>query len=294
VLTNARIALVTCAELVDLHPDDQLLVAPLAAAGVVAEPAVWDDPAVDWSGFDLVVLRSAWDYPSRRDAFVAWATSVERLLNPADVVAWNTDKRYLAALDRARVPVVPTTFLEPGTAPSLPAQGEWVLKPAIGAGSLDAGRYDLGDPQHRELARAHVDRLHADGRIVMRQPYLAAVDHDGETALLYLGGEFSHAVRKGPMLQGPADSVAGLYQEEEITTRAATPAQRAVADAALAAVPGGGDRFLYARVDLIDGPDGLPLLVELELTEPSLYLGYADGAPDRFAAAILAAVQRRS
>jgi len=294
VLTNARIALVTCAELDGLHPDDQLLVAPLAAAGVVAEPAVWDDPAVDWSGFDLVVLRSAWDYPSRRGAFVAWAASVERLANPADVVAWNTDKRYLAALDAAGVPVVPTTFLEPGASSGLPAQGEWVLKPVVGAGSVDAGRYNLDDPQHRELARAHVDRLHAAGRPLMRQPYLAAVDDDGESALLYLGGEFSHAVRKGPMLQGPADSVAGLYQEEEITTRAATPAQRAVADAALAAVPGGGDRFLYARVDLIDGPDGLPLLVELELTEPSLYLGYADGAPDRFAAAILAAVQRRS
>ena len=293
-LTNARIALVTCAELDGLHPDDQLLVAPLAAAGVVAEPAVWDDPAVDWSGFDLVVLRSAWDYPSRRGAFVAWAASVERLANPADVVAWNTDKRYLAALDAAGVPVVPTTFLEPGASSGLPAQGEWVLKPVVGAGSVDAGRYNLDDPQHRELARAHVDRLHAAGRPLMRQPYLAAVDDDGESALLYLGGEFSHAVRKGPMLQGPADSVAGLYQEEEITTRAATPAQRAVADAALAAVPGGGDRFLYARVDLIDGPDGLPLLVELELTEPSLYLGYADGAPDRFAAAILAAVQRRS
>jgi len=294
VLTNARIALVTCAELTGLHPDDQLLVAPLAAAGVVAEPAVWDDPDVDWSGFDLVVLRSAWDYPSRRGAFVAWAASVERLANPADVVAWNTDKRYLAALDAAGVPVVPTTFLEPGASSGLPAQGEWVLKPVVGAGSVDAGRYNLDDPQHRELARAHVDRLHAAGRPLMRQPYLAAVDDDGESALLYLGGEFSHAVRKGPMLQGPADSVAGLYQEEEITTRAATPAQRAVADAALAAVPGGGDRFLYARVDLIDGPDGLPLLVELELTEPSLYLGYADGAPDRFAAAILAAVQRRS
>ena len=293
-LTNARIALVTCAELDGLHPDDQLLVAPLAAAGVVAEPAVWDDPAVDWSGFDLVVLRSAWDYPSRRGAFVAWAASVERLANPADVVAWNTDKHYLAALDAAGVPVVPTTFLEPGASSGLPAQGEWVLKPVVGAGSVDAGRYNLDDPQHRELARAHVDRLHAAGRPLMRQPYLAAVDDDGESALLYLGGEFSHAVRKGPMLQGPADSVAGLYQEEEITTRAATPAQRAVADAALAAVPGGGDRFLYARVDLIDGPDGLPLLVELELTEPSLYLGYADGAPDRFAAAILAAVQRRS
>ena len=291
-LTNARIALVTCAELDGLHPDDQLLVAPLAAAGVVAEPAVWDDPAVDWSGFDLVVLRSAWDYPSRRGAFVAWAASVERLANPADVVAWNTDKRYLAALDAAGVPVVPTTFLEPGASSGLPAQGEWVLKPVVGAGSVDAGRYNLDDPQHRELARAHVDRLHAAGRPLMRQPYLAAVDDDGESALLYLGGEFSHAVRKGPMLHGPADSVAGLYKDEHISAQAATPAQRAVADAALAAVPGGGDRLLYARVDLIPGPDGAPLLVELELTEPSLYLGYADGATDRLTAAILARLGR--
>ncbi len=124
----------------------------------------------------------------------------------------------------------------------------------------------------------------------MVQPYLTAVDTVGETALLFLTGPtgltFSHAIRKGPMLTGPDEGVDALYKVEEITARTAQPAQLAVAAQTLAAVPGGSDRLLYARVDLIPGPDGTPVLVELELTEPSLFLGHSDGAPDRLAHAI--------
>jgi hypothetical protein len=109
-----RVALVTCTALPDLDPDDRLVLAPLAAHGVAAEAVVWDDPAVDWSGYDLVVLRSPWDYALRRDEFVAWARTVPALVNPADVVAWNTDKRYLAELSAAGVPTVPTAWVEPG------------------------------------------------------------------------------------------------------------------------------------------------------------------------------------
>jgi hypothetical protein len=122
----------------------------------------------------------------------------------------------------------------------------------------------------------------------MVQPYLAAVDEVGETGLLYVGGELSHAIRKGPMLSGPDSGTRppGLYLPERITTRPASDAEVEVAGKVLAAVPGGPGRLLYARVDLIPGPDGSPLLVELELTEPSLYLGWSDGAADRFAAAV--------
>jgi hypothetical protein len=287
-----RVALVTCAALADLDPDDRLLLGPLTARGVAVTAAVWDDPAVDWAAYDLVVLRSPWDYVARRDQFVAWADTVPRLANPADVVRWNTDKRYLADLAAAGVPTVPTDWVAPGEAWEPPAAGEYVVKPAISVGSKDTGRYDLADPEHRDLAAAHVRRLSAAGRLAMVQPYLSAVDTVGETALLFLaapggGLRFSHAIRKGPMLTGPDLGVAGLYKPEEISHRTATPDQLAAAERALAAVPGGPERLLYARVDLIPGPDGAPVLVELELTEPSLFIGYADAAPDRLADAIL-------
>jgi len=278
---------VTCAELPGLDADDRLVLAPLEAAGVRADPVVWDDPAVDWAGYDLAVVRSAWDYARRRDAFVAWAARVPRLANPADVVAWNTDKRYIADLAVAGVPVVPTTWLDPGTAWEPPATGEWVVKPSVSVGSLDTGRYDLADPQHRRLAADLVARLHAAGRPVMLQPYLSAVDSSGETALVFIGGKYSHAFRKGPMLEGPYRGLDGLYKEESIAPREPSAAERDVAARALDAVPGGADRLLYARVDLIPGPDGLPRVVEFELTEPSLYLSTGAGAADRFAAAIL-------
>jgi hypothetical protein len=285
---NPRVALVTCAELADLEPDDRLVIGPLAARGAHAEPAVWDDPRVDWDSYDLVVLRSPWDYVGRREAFVAWAAQVPRLANPADVVEWNTEKSYLERLAAAGVPVVPTDWVRPGESWTPPSTGEYVVKPAVSAGSRDTGRYGLADQGHRDLAAAHVARLQAAGRLVMVQPYLAAVDDHGETGLLFLGGEFSHAIRKGPMLEGPDVPGAGLYRAERITARQPSAAEVEVAGKVLAAIPGGAERLLYARVDLIPGPDGSPLLVELELTEPSLFLDRSEGAAERLADAIAA------
>lgn len=289
---DARVALVSCAELSRLEDDDRLVIAPLADRGVHAEPVVWDDDTVDWDAYDLVVLRSTWDYVGRRDAFVAWAAGVPRLVNPADIVAWNTDKTYLADLDACGVPVVATDWVRPGQAWHPPPTGEYVVKPAVSSGSRDTGRYDLSDPAHRDLAVAHVARLGAAGRLVMVQPYLAAVDDHGETGLLFVGGRFSHAIRKGPMLAGPdapgsGSRPPGLYKPERIAARTPSSAEVELADKVLAAVPGGVDGLLYARVDLIPGPSGTPLLVELELTEPSLFLAWSAGAADRLADAIV-------
>lgn len=282
-----RVALVTCAEVADLDPDDRLVIEPLAVRGVHAEPVVWDAGDVDWSDYDLVVLRSTWDYPPRRQEFVAWATGVPGLANPADVIAWNTDKRYLAQLAGADLPVVPTTWLAPSEVWTPPTSGSYVIKPSVGVGSLDTERYDVSGDGDRRLAAGHVQRLHNAGRDVMIQPYLAGVDRHGETALLYLGGEYSHAIRKGPMLTTADPGFHSLYRPEEITPREPSAAERAAAELVLSAVPGGRDRLLYARVDLIAGLDGQPVLLELELTEPSLYLGYADRAPERFAEVIV-------
>jgi hypothetical protein len=285
---TAVIALVTCAEFADLYPDDQLAVEPLAALNITAEPAVWDDPDVDWNRYDLAVLRSTWDYTPRRDQYVAWAHTVPRLANDAVTIGWNTDKRYLADLAAAGVPIVPTAWIAPGDAPwSAPTSGEWVVKPAISAGSRDTGRYDAADPAQRELAEAHVVRLTGAGRVVMIQPYLPAVDTHGETALIYIGGVFSHAIRKGPLLTGPDKGMGDrLYLEEAITPRVPSAAEHALAAQVMSSLPSHVDPPLYARIDVVPGPDGRPLLIELELTEPSLFFEHAPGSAARFAAAI--------
>ncbi|HLL67742.1 MAG TPA: hypothetical protein VK453_18805 [Micromonosporaceae bacterium] len=287
---GARVALVTCAELAGLDPDDRHLLDPLGERGLAVAPAIWDDPSVDWSGYALVVLRSPWDYTSRREEFLAWADKVPRLRNPAAVLRWNTDKRYLTELAGAGVPVVPTDWFAPGHRWDPGADGEVVIKPTVSAGSRDSGRYDLADTAARTLARAHLDRLHAAGRVAMVQPYVPSVDSAGETALIYLGGRYSHAIRKGPILDGPDFGPDGsLYRTEDITPREPTAAERAAADRVLAALPFPAADLLYARVDLVPG-SGEPLLMELELTEPSLFFRTAAGSAERFADVILASV----
>ena len=286
---DSRVALVTADILPDLWEDDHPLRAALRERGVTVEAVCWDDPQADWAAYDLVVIRSPWDYVGRRDAFVAWAHRVPRLLNPADIVAWNTDKTYLRELAAAGLPVTPTEYVPPGGAWEAPAAGEWVVKPSVSAGSQDTGRYLF--PEQRDLAEAHVARLVAAGRTVMVQPYLAAVDTAGETAVLYFPGAdgtltYSHAVRKGPMLTGPDDGSIDPGSEQ-ITPRTPSEAELRIAERVLEAIPGGAERLLYARVDLIPGPDGEPTLLELELTEPSLFLRAAPGAAERLADAIL-------
>ncbi len=278
------VALVTCAALPELDEDDRLVLAPLAALGIDVTIAVWDDPSVDWSSFDLVVSRNPWDYPEKLDAFRAWAASVPRLRNPAQVLAWNTDKSYLGELAAAGLPVVETAFLAPGD--PLPAlEGEVVAKPTVSSGSRDAERFT---PDRADAFAAHVDLLHAAGRTVMVQPYLAKVEGDGETAMLHLGGEYSHAIRKGAMLNAGRAVHKGLYVIENIEPREPSAAEREVAAAVMEVVRARFGSLLYARVDLLLGEDGDPVLLELEVTEPSLFLGKSAGAPERFAAAIAA------
>lgn len=284
-----RVALATAAALPKLDEDGPLLLTALAERGLEGEPAVWDDPTVDWAGFSLVVVRSTWDYARRRTEFLEWARMVDgitRLANPLAVLEWNTDKRYLRELASTGLPIVPTTWIEPGDPGDLPTSGEYVVKPAVSAGARDTNRYRPGEDA---AASAHIERLHRQGRTVMVQPYLSAVDTRGETALLHLGGRYSHAVRKGPMLTPGDAAVEGLYREEDISPRIATGAERSVAEDVLAAVPGSPD-LLYARVDLVPGHDGEPVLIELELTEPSLFLGHAEAAAAQFADAIAARI----
>lgn len=285
--TRPRVALATCAEEPTLDAEGRVLLAALEAGGARAEPVVWDDPAVDWAGFDLVVVRSTWDYPRRLPEFLAWAervTAVSRLLNDLVLLRWTTDKVYLRELEVVGVPVVPSVFLEPGGDATHPLLGvEHVVKPTVSAGSLDTLR--LG-PEEAARSVEHVRAVHASGRTALVQPYLEAVDTHGETALVYLDGVLSHAIRKGPLLAAGAGLVEGLYAEEQIDPREPSAAEREVGRRCLAALPAATEPPLYARVDLITDDEG-PRVLEVELAEPSLFLDHADGAAARFAAAVV-------
>jgi hypothetical protein len=226
--------------------------------------------------------------------FLAWVdrtATLTTVINPPAVIRWNTDKHYLGDLARAGVPVVPTRFVEPGDPASPALEGflreesaaEWVVKPAVGAGSRDAARYARGDERP---AIEHIERLLHAGRSVLLQPYLAQVDRHGETALIYFGGRFSHAVRKGPLLRRGAAENPGLFAEEQITPRTPAAQERQIGDRVLAALP--FPTPLYARVDLLPSPDGEPRLLELELTEPSLFFAQAPGAAARLAGELCA------
>lgn len=292
-MNTARIALATASEVEGgLDAEGMQLRDALRGAGAAAEPAVWDDETVDWGAFDVVVVRSTWDYARRHDEFIAWTQRVSqltRLHNPADVLAWNTDKRYLRDLAAAGVPIVPTEFLEPGDDPSAHdfLHEEHVVKPVVSAGSKDTLRFTADEP---ERSISHAGSLLDAGRVVMVQPYLASVDEVGETAVVVIGGTVSHAMRKGPLLTRGMQPAAGLFLQEEMSRRDAAPDELLVAERALAAVPNAAD-LLYARIDLLRAPDG-PVVLELELTEPSLFLDHVPGSADRLAAAILAAVGR--
>ncbi|MGI8575379.1 MAG: ATP-grasp domain-containing protein [Egibacteraceae bacterium] len=281
------VALATAAAVPDLEEGDRLLLDALVERGARARPAVWDDDTVNWAEFDLVLIRSTWDYAERRADFLAWAetvTATATLANSLELVRWNTDKRYLRELAAEGAPVVPTTWLEPGQPVRLPEQTELVVKPAISAGSRGTARY-----RPSELARAitHARALLEQGRPVMAQPYVRSVDARGETALVYLDGRFSHAVEKGPLLRVGEPVGQELYKAETIQPRAHSPAEREVADRIMELVRRRFSEPLYARVDLVEDDRGEPQLLELELTEPSLFLGHADGAAGRLAVAAL-------
>jgi glutathione synthase/RimK-type ligase-like ATP-grasp enzyme len=300
---SLNVALVTAREALALDEDMPPLVLALRGQGARVETPCWDDPDVDWGRYDVAVLRSTWDYAERLDEFLDWAercAAQTRLVNSPAIVRWNIDKHYLVHLAHAGVPVVPTLFVEPGadaaaelsrflgggpgafTVGACGPFAQFVVKPSVGAGSRDAARYRR---EERGRAVAHAARLLAAGRSVMLQPYLDRVDEHGETAVVYIGGRYSHAIRKGPLLRLDDAFVAGLFAPEQITPREPDAEERRVAEAAFMACSLGEP--LYARIDLIRNDRGLPVVLELELTEPSLFFLHAPEAAGRVADALL-------
>jgi glutathione synthase/RimK-type ligase-like ATP-grasp enzyme len=276
---SARIAIVSTRDLDVMDADEELLLPLLPEA----ELAHWDDPDVNWAAYEVAILRSTWNYTEHLDEFLAWATRVSqvtRLANHVDVVEWNTDKRYLADLAARGIPVVPTVFAAPGEPVSPDAvAGHVVVKPTVGAGSKGAKLFR----DDAAGALAHVAALHTDGATAMVQPYLSAVDEHGETALIFIGGEYSHAARKAAILSRDMSWSTGLYADEKIVATKATAEELELAHRILADLPG----LAYARVDLLPTDSG-PVVLELELTEPSLFLALHPDAPARAATAFRA------
>lgn len=273
------LALATASRLPEPDPDEALLVDALRARGADVSVLPWDGPAAAFAAMDLVVLRSTWNYIHRVDAFLAWADAIgDRLANPPAVVRWNSHKRYLVTAAAAGLPVVPTEIVPRGTHAALDELLErrgWedaVFKPAVGAGSFATWRTGRGGRE------AEWRSLVAD-RDVLVQPYVASVDGWGERAIVCIDGAITHAVRKSPRFVGQDERVSPALPVE--------PDEHEVAERILAwAAARSPAPLLYARVDLARDADGRPMLMELELIEPSLFLAQHAPALRRFADAI--------
>ena len=271
--------------------DRPLHEAACSAADIDLDHRIWSDPDVAWDEYDLVVVRSTWDYLDDLDAFRAWlhrSGALGTLHNPAPVIAWNLDKRYLLDLAAAGVPVIPTEVCtSPGAVAAALAgpDGEVVVKPVVSAGSRLTGRFDAGDPAATRLAL----EILGQGTGVLVQPAVASVATDGEVAVLVFGGAVSHAVRKGPILALGGGLVDGTYRER-LAPEVLTPARRAVVEAASRAVArlvaerfGIDEPLLYARFDLVTLDDGTEVVLEAELAEPAFFLPTDPDAAGRFA-----------
>lgn len=282
-MSSPRIAIATCADYADLKIDDELLRQALEERGCEAREVIWDEPGIEWRHFDLCLVRSTWDYHERHAEYLAWAGRVEvesRLLNPAEVLIWNSDKHYLRELGERGLRTIPTVWVgrdSPLGLEQILAGAGWeeaVVKPVVDLGAKNLQRVRAGE------GSAALESI-LQHRDAMVQPFLPSLEERGELSLVYIGGELTHAVRKRP--------AAGDFRVQSIwggtvSRDEPTLAERELAEAALSEfkeVP------LYARVDLVEGPTRDPCLIELELIEPNLYLCEHAPAVEALADAVL-------
>lgn len=278
------ILLATSESIPDLTKDDQSLIAPLAKHNIEARPAIWSDANLNWSQADAILIRSCWDYHLRLKEFLAWTSALEqakvRVLNPAPMLRWNTNKIYLRELEEKGVPIVPTLWPEPGFQLKQELQArKWeraVVKPRV---SATAYRTLLTSPDNTGDAQTLINDL-IRGPGAMVQEFLEEVQSHGEWSLIFFSGQFSHAVVKTPK-SGDFRS-----QEEFGGDIRNTPPSKSLIQTASRALAAIHPTPLYARVDGVESR-GQFRLMELELIEPALYLNLADGAAERFADAIM-------
>jgi glutathione synthase/RimK-type ligase-like ATP-grasp enzyme len=287
-----RIALVTTDDPVVLEHEFDLepLLAEFARREVPAEAVVWHDAGVDWSRFDLIVMRSPWDYALRTEEFLAWLDSLDasRVLNPPALIRWNLDKRYLLDLEAHGVVIVPTTVASTLTEVRAAASaigGRVVIKPNIGAGSWGAHITHAEDPKLPDYAA----EVLGAGKLVLVEPEVPEITADGERGLLFFDGEYSHTISKGRILADDGGYLGGEYTEDiaAATPTAAEIEMAATCSRAIAAIAeergfAGADAVtpLYARYDIVTGAAG-PMVIEAELFEPSYFVETAPGSVER-------------
>ncbi|HEX4244228.1 MAG TPA: hypothetical protein VHY77_01570 [Acidimicrobiales bacterium] len=254
-----------------------LLREALAAEDLESSVQVWNDPTVDWGRFDLVLAMFAWGYVTHRRAFVAWAYEVEnrtRIVNSAPILDWGSDKTYFIDLAAEAIPIVPTEWVLPNGQWRAPSD-DYVIKPSVASGGIGAARYV---DQGLEVADRHIHRLHAEGQTVMIQPYQSRIDVEGETALFFVDGTYSHAISKQALLRADVGVTERLWEQQVITAAQPRDDQKFLGENVMCAV----DRLVgpttYARVDVVDGTEGSPLVLEVEVVEPSLFLTHCPDA----------------
>jgi glutathione synthase/RimK-type ligase-like ATP-grasp enzyme len=275
-----RIALATSADHPELHEHDLPLVDALRAAGLDPVAEVWTDPSVAWSGYDAILLRSVWDYHIRYDEFTEWLNLVDKagvpVFNDSGLVRWNGDKRYLVELRERGVAIVPSQVAAGACLREVVAGldgQEVVVKPTVGASARHTVRGVAGS---EELSRALDDLPDA---VYLVQPFVPEIVTDGEWSLMFVDGEFTHAVVKRP--------AAGDYrvQQEFGGVSTLTDPTPAVLESAKAALDAAGSSPVYTRVDGVV-VNGRFLLMELELIEPYLFLPEYPEANAKLAAAV--------
>ncbi|HET9280729.1 MAG TPA: hypothetical protein VFR24_02095 [Candidatus Angelobacter sp.] len=283
---NKQVALITWAGLPLGAESEQLLLPLLAASGINARMVDWRDSSVAFSSFDLVVLRSCWDYHLHANEFTEWLLRTARvatILNKVDTVLWNSNKFYLRELEERGIQIAPTCFV---------ASGEWidrhhlqkiqnwtrvVAKPAVSASAHKTWVFDHRNfPSPEELGEL------MDGKDFLLQQFIPEIQTQGEISFVYIDGHYSHAV-----LKRPASGDFRVQQEHGGSAKLFSPSASLLqkANAIAQAVPQVWDS-LYCRLDAVE-KNGKLILMELELIEPELFLGLAQGAAERFATAII-------
>lgn len=294
-----RIALATYHGITEQFDDDRLLAQALRNRGAEASSLRWDQPDAEWQSFDLVVIRSTWDYTLRLAEYLGWADSLGgRLRNRPELVRWNSDKRYLGDLGAAGLPVVATVYVGPGD-PVPELEGEIAVKPTVSAGGRDTGRFT---PAAHDRARQLIERIVAGGRTAMVQPYLESVDREGETALVFIAGELAHVLRKravlapdevAPVRDDALGAAEAMYDPELVQAGSAGDAEIELGAAVIDHLHlRFGETPLITRVDLVRAVDGAPLVLELEAVEPHLYLDQVPATVELLAQAIVAEAAR--
>ena len=287
------IALVSGAEAREFDTDLPYLSRALGDRGIITEVVDWDSMSVDWSGYSMAIVRSPWDYHRRYPDFLTWldvVSAATALHNSADIIRWNINKEYLGELVEAKIGIVPTTFVRSAQdLVTITSEGmlerDIVVKPTISAGSNNTERHEESPVK----AAAHLGFLLDAGFVAMVQPYQRFIDERGETGMVYFNGKLSHSFRKGAILATGENIKNGLFAVEEITPRTASAQERDLGKAVMTFVKNKfGEYPLYARVDVVRGSAGVPVLMELELAEPSFFLQVDHEAPSRFASAVMA------